>query len=205
MVDKLESCGLKKSKLDPCLFIGDMVIAVIYVDGILIWSTEDENMIDLTKLLNIEGVDLEEENDSAGFLGVKLTNTSGGSMMMTQEGVIDRIIESMGLDVDHRTPKSTPCIKAPLTKDLDGDPCSESFTYASIVGMMLYLARHSCLEINYSVIQVSRSKFCPKISHESGLKLIGRNLLGTSNKGLVITSTRDLNIDANPDADSSGL
>ena len=53
MVEKLEFCGLKKSKLDPCLFIGDTVIAVMYVENILMWSTEDQNMTDLTKLLNI--------------------------------------------------------------------------------------------------------------------------------------------------------
>ena len=42
MVNKLEFCGLKKSKLDPCLFIGDTVIAVMYVDDILMWYTEDK-------------------------------------------------------------------------------------------------------------------------------------------------------------------
>ena len=96
-----------------------------------------------------------------------------GSMTMTQEGLTDQIIEAMGLDIDLSTQKSTPCLKAPLTKDLDGDPCSESFTYASIVGMLLYLAEHSCPDISYSVSQVARFTFCPKRSHEAGLKLIG--------------------------------
>ena len=60
MVDKLDFCGLKQSKLDPCLFTGDTVIAVMYVDDILMWSTEDQHMVDLGKLLNKNGVDLEE-------------------------------------------------------------------------------------------------------------------------------------------------
>ena len=60
MGDKLEFCGLKQRKLDPCLFIGYMVIVVMYVENIFMWSTEDQNMIDLKKLLNIEGVDIEE-------------------------------------------------------------------------------------------------------------------------------------------------
>ena len=84
MVDKLEFCGFKKIKLDLCLFIVNIVIAVIYVEDILMWYTEDQNITDLKKLLNTEGVDLEEENDAAGFLGVHLTKTSGGSTMMTQ-------------------------------------------------------------------------------------------------------------------------
>ena len=75
MVEKLEFCGLKQSKLDPCLFIGDTVIAVMYVDYILMWSTEDQNIIDLKKLLNTEVVDLEEGNYADEFLGVQLTKT----------------------------------------------------------------------------------------------------------------------------------
>ena len=42
-------------------------------------------------------------------------------------------------------------------------------------------------------------------SHEAALKLIGRYLLGTKNKGLIIDPTRDLKIDAYPDADFAGL
>merc|ERR1712086_1250452 len=129
-----------------------------------------------------------------------LTKTSTGSMMMTQEGLIGRIIEAMGLDLEHSTPKLTPCNKAPMVKDVDGYPCSESFAYASIIGMLLYLSGHSRPDISYSVSQVARFTFCPRRSHEVALKLIGRYLLGTKNKGLVINPTRDLKIDAYPDA-----
>ena len=72
-------------------------------------------------------------------------------MMMTQEGLIGHSIETLGLDVEHSTPKSTPCLKAPLTKDVDGDPCSESFAFASIVGMLLYIYGRSRPDISYSV------------------------------------------------------
>ena len=178
MVEKKEFCGLKQSNLDPCLFIGDTVIDILYVDDVLMWSTKDQDMTDLGILLNKNGVDIEEENDAAGFLGVKLTKTADGSMAMTQDGLIDRIIEAIGLHPDHITPKSTPGLKAPLTKDLDGDPCSESFAYSSLVGMLLYLAGHTRPYISYSVSKVARFTFCPKRSHEAALKLMGRYLLG---------------------------
>ena len=196
MVEKLEVCGMKQSKLDPCLFVGDKVMAVLYVDNLLLWSTDDQHIIDLGNELNEVGVDLEEEDDVAGFLGVKLTKTPNGSMVMTQEGLTDRIIEAMGLDKENSTPKHTPCLKAPLHKDVDGDPCSESFAHASIVGMLLYLSGHSRPDIAYSVSQVARFTFCPKRSHEAGMKMIGRYLLGTRNKGLTINQTRALKIDA---------
>ena len=88
--------------------------------------------------------------------------------MMNQEGLVDSIIEAMGLDVDHSNPNSTSCMNAPLTKDLDGDPCSESFAYASIVEILLYMAGHYLPKITYSAIQVARFTFCTKRSHEAG-------------------------------------
>jgi hypothetical protein len=43
--------------------------------------------------------------------------------------------------------------------------------------------------------------FCPKHSHELALKHIGRYLKNTSSCGMVINPTRELTIDAYPDAD----
>ena len=38
MTSKMELCGMVQSKMDPCLFIGKKVMAIIYVDDILFWS-----------------------------------------------------------------------------------------------------------------------------------------------------------------------
>ena len=35
MASKMEICGIVQSKLDPCLFIGNKVMAIIYVDEII--------------------------------------------------------------------------------------------------------------------------------------------------------------------------
>ena len=40
MTAKIKLCGMQQSKMDPCLFIGDKVMAIIYVDDILFWSVE---------------------------------------------------------------------------------------------------------------------------------------------------------------------
>ena len=44
MVEKFKACGCKQSNLDPCLFISATVIAVIYVDDILMWSVDVDNI-----------------------------------------------------------------------------------------------------------------------------------------------------------------
>ena len=34
ITQKLETCGLEQSKFDPCLFVGEKVICVVYVDDL---------------------------------------------------------------------------------------------------------------------------------------------------------------------------
>ena len=206
MVEKLEICGMKQSTLDPCLFIGEKCIAVMYVDDILMWSTDVNHIYALGESLRESGVELEEEGDAAGFLGVKLSRVDGtNQLVMTQEGLTSRIIEALGLDDETSTPKGTPCIKAPLHKDLDGDPISGAFNYPSVVGMLLYLAGHSRPDISYAVSCAARFCFSPKRSHEQGVKMIGRYLLKTRDKGLVLSPSDDLHINAYPDADFAGM
>ena len=55
---------------------------------------------------------------------------------------------------------------------------------------------------NYSVNCAVRYMFCPKLVHKQALKLIGRYLKATADKGLIMKpSEKLLKIDSNPDAD----
>jgi hypothetical protein len=47
--------------------------------------------------------------------------------------------------------------------------------------------------------------FCPKHSHKLSLKRIGRYLKNTASRGMIINPTRELVIDAYPDADFAGM
>jgi hypothetical protein len=126
---------------------------------------------------------------------------------MKQTGLIDRIIEALGLDKGTVNGKATPAEANPLVKDEDGPPASGDFNYASVVGMLLYLAGHSRPDIAYAVNCAARYMFCPKQSHENALKRLGRYLKQTRDRGLVLNPVRDgtLTIDNYPDADFAGL
>ncbi len=67
MVKKLEKCCTKQSSFDPCLFIGDSVKAVMYVDNILMWSPDEESIFELGRKLRKNGVELEEQDNAAVF------------------------------------------------------------------------------------------------------------------------------------------
>jgi len=68
----MESCGLKQSEFDSFLFIGEKVIAVAYVDDILFWAKDENDITDVMVQLREKGLLLEKESDAAGFLGVDI-------------------------------------------------------------------------------------------------------------------------------------
>ena len=209
MVNKLDECGMKQSEQDPCLFIGEKVICICYVDDFLFWSRDESDIADLAKQLRSKGVDLEQEDDSAGFLGVNMArDAETGVIEMKQTGLIDRIIEALGIDEGGAGTKLTPASVSPLVKDEDGPAGDGHFNYASVVGMLLYLSGHSRPDITYAVNCCARYMFNPKRSHETALKRIGRYLKLTRDRGLIIDPRLHdgtLKIDCYPDADFAGL
>jgi hypothetical protein len=134
------AAGMEVSKLDPCLFVSDKVTAVAFVDDVLFWSTDKAYINELGSRLREEGLLLEEEGDAAGYLGVEITKTEEGLIEMKQTGLIDCVLEALGLDTKYATNKWTPAEGKPLTKEADGEPPQGSFSYSNVVGMLLYLA-----------------------------------------------------------------
>ena len=111
----------------------------------------------------------------------------------------------MGLDDGYARGKHTPAETKPLVKNEDGVAAAEGFSYSSFVGMLLYLLGHTQPDIIYAVNCCARYMFSPKHSHELALKRIGRYLKNTSSRGMIINPTRELTIDAYPDADFAGM
>ena len=42
LTENFEASGIKQSELDPCLFVGDKFICIVYVNGLLFWSKDEE-------------------------------------------------------------------------------------------------------------------------------------------------------------------
>ena len=210
--DKLEAAGLQQqSDVDPCLFISDKVICLVYVDDTLFFAPDTKYIDEVTAKLQGAGSDLEleVEDDVAGFLGVLMTrDNKDQTISLTQTGLINRI--TTALNVGHLPATKTPTSGPPLVKDEDGDPPNGLFNYASVVGMLQYLQAHSRPDITFAVSQCARFVHSPRRSHEKALERIGRYLKGTSDKGLVYRPQLDegslvLDIDCYVDADFAGL
>lgn len=208
--DGLLERGWKQSTFEPCLFTKDNVVLLCYVDDCLLFSPTASNIdtvVDEMKQLKQKHwkrkFDLEYEEDVAGFLGISVNYKEDGSIELLQTGLIDRILGHLGLF--DGTPKSTPAETTTLGKHPDSDPCKEDWSYPSIVGMLFYLANNSRPEIAYAVHQCARFTSCPRRIHEMAVKRIGRYLLGTRDRGLIIHPAGHYNIDMHVDADFAGL
>ena len=70
---------------------------------------------------------------------------------MKQTGLIDCVMEALGIDTKYAMNKWTPAEGKPLTKDADGEPPQGSFSYSSVVGMLTYLAGYTHPDIAYVV------------------------------------------------------
>lgn len=99
----------------------------------------------------------------------------------------------------------TPALTTNLGLDLDGDPYFEDWEYASIVGMLMYLANNPHPDITFAVHQCARFTHSTKQSHENAVKKIIRYLKGTSQHGMTLTPTKEMTVDCYVDADFAGL
>jgi hypothetical protein len=202
----LEAIGFESlHDIDPCLFVSERVICLVYVDDTLFFSPKQEYIDEVIHRLQDEhGMELEVEQDVAGFLGVHLErNHSDGSVTLTQTGLIKRIIDALG--VGNAPVKTTPAKREPLIMDHDGDPPNATYSYASVVGMLQYLHSHLRPDITYAVSQCARFVHCTRCSHEIALEHIGQYLRGTMTKGLILHPNGSLDSDNYVDSDFVGL
>ena len=91
---------------------------------------------------------LSVKDDVAGFLGILMTKKDDGTIKLIQTGLFYWIIRTMGLDASNAVRMPADC--KPLGADKDGAPCEEQWSYASIVGMMMYLASNSRPDIAFA-------------------------------------------------------
>ena len=72
MTQKLLASVIPQSNLDTCIFIGDKVLCIVYVDDLTFWAKDRSDIRDLAIKLHDLGVDIEQEGYSAGFMRVDL-------------------------------------------------------------------------------------------------------------------------------------
>ena len=199
----LEACGFKQLEhIDPCVFVHPKMICLTYVDDCL-WFSADEAAMDNLIARMKQKMDLKiESNDVSSFLGIQFTRR-GSTIELKQTGLIDKVLAETGMKDCNSS--EVPAAEKTLGKDPDGEAHEEHWSYASVVGMLLYLAGNSRPDICFAVHQCARFTHAPKKSHTAAIKRIVRYLKGTRNRGLVMQPSGAFNVDCYVDADFCGL
>ena len=118
--------------------MSDKLIAIIYVDNVLVYTRDNGNIDDLINKLQEEDILLCQEGTAEGYLGIKVER-DGSKTTLSQPGLAKRVVEVLGLCDNYSTAVSTPAECAALPRDIDGQPASGSINYPSVIGMLLYL------------------------------------------------------------------
>jgi hypothetical protein len=196
--------GLTQSAHDPCLLYKKDLMVICYVDDLGL-AAPTMDIIDLfVASLESLGFELTRESTFGEFLGIKMEHDkTNGTIHMTQRGLINKIINTVGLS--ECNPTCTPTTATALGADPDGPSMTESWSYPSVVGMLLYLSTNTRPDITFAVSQVARFNSNPKKSHAKAIKMIVRYLKGTKTQGTIVKATGTLDIAMWADADFAGL
>ena len=211
--------GLKPSKHDYCMFYlegKDPVVVLTYVDDCIFFARKASSIKHLIQSLRKipeskigvwDEFILNEEDDYAGFLGIDISQSEDvpGAIELLQIGPIDRVLDVLGLNKENTHQRNEPASSVPLGKDEDGPLRREDWSYASVIGMLLYLSSNSRPDIAFAVHQAARFTHCAKLSHETTIKRIGRYLKATKDRGLVMKPSSTLSLELFADADFAGL
>ena len=202
----MRKIGFKPSSFDPCLYYHGSIIFLVYFDDCIIFSPDghliDAVVADLRTCTNCFTVD--DQGDIVDFLGIQVQKLSDRTIQLTQPQLIDSIIKHLHLQ-SWSNAKKTPVVPSNLLhKDTDSPDMTPEFRYRSVIGKLNFLEKSTHLDISVSVHQCSRFSERPKHSPLEAVKRIGRYLLATQDKGLLIRPNDQRYFECWVDADISG-
>ena len=144
------------------------------------------------------------EGDIQDFLGVNITRNGDGTVTLAQPHLIDQILEDLRLVEDSKARIVPGKSSEILKRHQDSEPFDCSFNYRSVIGKLNYLERGSRPDISYMTHQCARFTDSPKMEHGKAVRWLGRYLLGTRDKGMILRPEMSKGLEVYVDADFSG-
>ena len=192
----LEKIGFKASKHDECLFYYGKTIFIVYTDDTILMGPDQKEVDNLVKKIG-SIFKIEDQGDLSDYLGMKITAHRDGSMEWTQPNLIKSILKDLGL-IDQKSQNAPTSRKTPAhstvtltSHEEDTDHDQSKFNYRQVIGKLLYLEKSTRPDISCAVHQCARFSANPKAKHAEAVKRIGRYLLGSQEKGLIMKPNSD--------------
>lgn len=181
--DTLKKFGLRKSKMDPCIYFNNdsSLIVAIYVDDLLIFWKDRSVLDHMKKALNTS-FKMKDMGEAKVCLNININQTDG-KIELDQSSYIKKVLQRFNME--NCNPISTPSdSNQKLSINMnDGDDEKEkinSIPYQEAVGSLLYLAQCMRPDISFAVNDVSRFNSNYRLAHWKAVKRIMRYLKGTN-------------------------
>ena len=183
---KLEELGLRKNKADPCIFMGEKLLVMTYVDDLLIVGEKQEQESFLAKLSAQFPLKHQTKLDAKTpltFLGklVEYNAQEHSISLHLPTAYYLKLFKLYGME--QAKPSSTTGDKLGLSED-PADPINQPLDparhklYRTAVGKLLW-ATPVRPDISFAVKELSRSLQSPTQQDEKQLKHVLRNLKGS--------------------------
>ena len=190
--ENLEACAfVQQTEVDPCLFISEKVICVMYVDDCLIIGPKndvDKCLIDIERFF-----DIKKSNQIDTFIGCKIKRIDN-RILLSQPELIEKLLFVFKEDIksgrDCKTPAGagTKVMRPENNEGLLDD--KQQSKYRSGVGSLLYLLKHSRPDLANSVRELSKVMDGATKAHWKMLLRIIRFVEKTKNYELILEPKR---------------
>ncbi len=191
--------GFKPSEHDECVFYYGKTIFIVYTDDTILLGPDQQEIDTLVKKLG-KTFKIEDQGELSDYLGIKIERKPDGTLEWTQPTLTQSILKDLKLDGEEiKGRQNKPNVRAvpalttvPLTDHKDSmDHNQKDFDYRHVIGKLLYLEKSTRPDISCAVHQCARHCANPKIQHTAAVKRIGRYLLGTKDKGLIMRPNQE--------------
>ena len=191
-----------RSDIDPCLFVRQDCIMVLYVDDSILLAKDENTLQKVLGELQGQGYAFNRDGDFTTYLGIKLSRSTDGTMKMSQPHLARSLLDCLGM-VDCKPVYTTAA--GPLFRFKESKPFDHSFNYRSAIGILQYLGNNTRPDLSYAISSAARYCNDPREPHANAVKRIGRYLKSSLDEGIILKPDKNnLAIDLHVDADLAG-
>lgn len=182
--------GFVRSKCDSCLYTKyngtDKIFVLIYVDDMLIFGTNEDEITKLKTVLNKE-FKMKDLGLISDFLGINVKqNLQNGTTVLSQRNYLENVIKRFGMD--NCKPMMTPMDQNFNSKIFESDvKCDKNIEgiCRRIVGCLMYAVSGTRPDLCFAISILSRYQKCANSVLLSALKRVLRYVKHTIDYNLV--------------------
>jgi hypothetical protein len=200
----LKDFGAVPTQHDQCVFTyhnskGAIMYLAIHVDDLLIVASEEHLIDELHEHLKKRYGSVTRA-DASTHLGIAIERDVDGNIMMSQPGLLKKLIDELELDPDNYKTSEVPISEQYATgKDRRTDKPVDQTAFQRLVGILIYLC-HSRPDLLFASSILSSHSSSPCHSDLRAAFKVGRYLLSTQDLKLVFRSHSEIKLHGYADA-----